>query len=141
LQKLGVRALKIFIIDDDEVSNFIYKKVIEAVEVSESVREFPRAQTALNYLIENLDNPSALPDLVFLDINMPVMNGWQFLDEYSQKVSPAISKKIIICMLSSSVYKKDINRANKYTQVDEYISKPLTSEKIRFLVEKYFQSS
>ena len=138
MHNLDVNTLKIIIIDDDEVSNFIYRKVIESTKVHESIKEFQRAKHALDYFIKNINDPSTLPDLVFLDINMPIMNGWQFLEEYSQKVLPHLPKRVVLCMLSSSVYKKDVDQANKNEQVDEYISKPLTQDKILLLVEKYF---
>lgn len=138
LHNLDVNTLKIAIIDDDEVSNFIYRKVIETTKVSGSIREFQRARQALDYFIKNISDTSALPDLIFLDINMPIMNGWQFLEEYSKRVLPNLPKRIVLCMLSSSVYKKDVDQAKKNSQVDEYLSKPLTQGKIEFLVEKYF---
>ncbi len=138
LHNLDVNTLKIAIIDDDEVSNFIYRKVIETTKVAGSIKEFQRARQALDFFIKNINDTSALPDLVFLDINMPIMNGWQFLEEYSKRVLPGLPKRIVLCMLSSSVYKKDVDEAKKNRQVDEYLSKPLTQDKIEFLVEKYF---
>ena len=141
MENITTNALKVVIIDDDDVSNFIYRKVIENCHVSEKIRDFQRAQQALQYLIGNLNNAEDLPDLIFLDINMPIMNGWEFLEEYASKVWPDLPKRVVLCMLSSSVYKEDIGKAKQYKQVDEYISKPLTRDHVYMIVKKYFKIS
>ena len=127
------------IIDDDDISNFIYRKVIENTHISRQIWDFQQARVALDYLSANLQDPSKLPDLVFLDINMPVLNGWDFLDEYAKNIWPNLPKPVVLCVLSSSVYKEDIEKASNYEQVSEYISKPLTSEHLKDISGKYFK--
>ncbi len=127
------------IIDDDDISNFIYRKVIENTHISQQIWDFQQARVALDYLSANLQDPSKLPDLVFLDINMPVLNGWDFLDEYAKNIWPNLPKPVVLCVLSSSVYKEDIEKASNYEQVSEYISKPLTSEHLKDISGKYFK--
>ncbi|MEM7106918.1 MAG: response regulator [Bacteroidota bacterium] len=129
------------IIDDDEISNFIYRKVINHSGLSKQIREFQQARAALDYLGKNLHNDDNLPDIIFLDINMPVIDGWAFLKEYNDIVLPRLNKKIVICMLSSSVYKEDIEKANSFSNVNEYISKPLTSEGLISVVKRHFPSA
>ncbi len=127
------------IIDDDEISGFIYGKIIEKSGVSENhVKTFLKGQDALDFLSENISNIDDFPDLILLDINMPVMNGWEFLDKYSNDIWPRLNKKIILCMLSSSVNRDDINKANSYAQVDDYLSKPLTKEVLTNFINKHF---
>ena len=138
MEKTINKTLKVLIIDDDDVSNFIYRKVIENCNFAKKIEDFQRAQQALQYLIDNLENFEDFPDLIFLDINMPIMNGWEFLEEYITRVWPQLPKRSVLCMLSSSVYKEDIGRAESYEQIDEYISKPLTKDHIRMIVKKYF---
>lgn len=138
MDNLETRAINVMIVDDDDISNFIYRKVIESEDISEKVVDFQRARTALDFLMSNLDNVHELPDLVFLDINMPVIDGWGFLKEYKEKIYPKLPKNLVICMLSSSVYKEDIDRAKSYEIVNEYISKPLTGEQVSDIVSKHF---
>ena len=132
----------ILIIDDDDVSNFIYKKVIESTNSAENITTFERAKEALEYLKDIAGNtPESFPDIIFLDINMPVMNGWQFLEHYQEQFGESLEKRPILCMLSSSVYQEDIAKAYTYPDVKEYISKPLTSQIMNNLMIKHFSSN
>ena len=80
------------------------------------------------------NNPEKLPDYILLDINMPIMNGWEFLDEYKRlNIDPAGKSKIFI--ISSSVFSNDINKARSYPLVKSFISKPLSVEKIKEMFE------
>jgi CheY-like chemotaxis protein len=79
-------------------------------------------------------DPEKLPDYIFLDINMPIMNGWEFLEEYKRlNIDPLGKSKIFI--ISSSVFSNDINRAKSYPIVKSFVSKPLSVEKIKELFE------
>ena len=129
----------IVIIDDDDVSNFIYKRVIETTKAANKITTFIRAREALDYLKEiATTTPEEFPDIIFLDINMPVMNGWQFLEQYQAIFNDLQGKKPVLCMLSSSVYQEDITKAYSYADVKEYISKPLTSQIMNNLILKHF---
>lgn len=136
------KVKSILIIDDDDVSNFIYKRVIETTRTADKITTFIRAREALEYLEETADSaPEDFPDIIFLDINMPVMNGWQFLEKYENSFQSKLKKRPVLCMLSSSVYQEDISKAYTYTDVKEYISKPLTSQIMTNLIQKHFSQS
>lgn len=136
------KVKSILIIDDDDVSNFIYKRVIETTRTADKITTFIRAREALEYLKETADSaPEDFPDIIFLDINMPVMNGWQFLEKYENSFQSKLKKRPVLCMLSSSVYQEDISKAYTYTDVKEYISKPLTSQIMTNLIQKHFSQS
>lgn len=124
--------LQILIIDDDEINNFIAAKLIDKIPPKAVVNTCLNGQIGLDFVKSKLQNQDEMPDIIFLDINMPVMNGWEFLEEF-EKIKDQINKKISINMLSSSVYNDDINKAETFNTVNKFISKPLTVDKIQEL--------
>lgn len=127
-------TLHILIIDDDEINNFIAAKLIDRIPPKAKVSTCLNGQEGIDFVKSKLDNQAEFPDIIFLDINMPIMNGWEFLEEYKQ-IKSTINKKVTINMLSSSVYNDDITKAETFTTVNKFISKPLTVDKIRDLYE------
>lgn len=125
----------IMLIDDDEIANFIYTKIIANAHVTDNIQSFQSASEALEY-IKGCENGNIPPDIIFLDINMPVMSGWDFLEEYKQ-IASDVKGKTSIYMLSSSVYKEDLEKARSYKEVEDYIIKPLTSEKLIEIAKSY----
>lgn len=112
----------IFLVDDDHIYQFTAKKTLESMGLTEQVSIFPDGEKAIGFIKQHLANPGKLPDIIFLDINMPVMDGWQFVDEFQQLTFP---KKIAIYMVSSSVDEGDMMRSKQYKVVDDYIIKPV----------------
>ncbi|OAQ39089.1 histidine kinase [Pedobacter psychrophilus] len=127
------QGIHILIIDDDEINNFIAGKLIKKVQENTVVNTCLNGLDGINYVKSKIDSDD-FPDIIFLDINMPVMNGWEFLDLYSDLTSK-IKKEVTINMLSSSVYNEDIEKAKIYPSVNKFISKPLTIEKIQNLFD------
>jgi CheY-like chemotaxis protein len=122
----------IFLIDDDAITNFIHTKVIQAND-SFTVVDFTNAKEALAALRkrETLGIDS-IPDLIFLDINMPEMDGWEFLDEFQLRSEPLLEKCKVV-MITSSVDREDMERSQTYKCVKGFISKPLTQQAFREL--------
>ncbi|MDX2285771.1 MAG: response regulator [Bacteroidia bacterium] len=128
------------IIDDDEINNFISIKNIRDVNFSEYASYCLRGQEGLDELRNALEHqPEDLPDVIFLDINMPLMNAWEFLEEYKQ-LRPRFAKEVKLFILSSSVYRRDIEKSAMIDVVTDYIIKPLSKDSLRHIQETYFNS-
>jgi CheY-like chemotaxis protein len=91
---------------------------------------YTEAGNAIEFLAQNNTNPELIPDVILLDLNMPVVDGWDFLEKFDA-IKPSLVKEIRIFIVSSSVDEKDISRSQSYVSVKGFISKPLTPEIIR----------
>jgi CheY-like chemotaxis protein len=114
----------VMLIDDNELDNFVNKKLIENEHFAGTVQIQPSAVNALDFLNKN-SGGTEIPDLIFLDIMMPIMDGFGFLDEF-EKLKDDVKKKSKIIMLSTSESFKDLNRANKNKYVYKFLNKPLS---------------
>lgn len=122
------------IIDDDKIYKFTILKTIESVDIVKKVHVFGDGEEGIKYITDNIENPDALPDIIFLDLNMPYMDGWEFLDMFSG-FKESLPKKIIIYIVSSSVSELDIQKAKQYETVTDYIVKPISIDKFKVLIE------
>jgi CheY-like chemotaxis protein len=125
------RAVSILLVDDDEINNFISIKLIRKALFNAEITACLNGKFAIDQLAEmQRKGAEKLPDYILLDINMPIMNGWEFLDEYKRlNIDPVGKTKIYI--ISSSVFSNDINKARSYPLVKSFISKPLSVDKIK----------
>lgn len=121
----------IFLVDDDPINNLINKRLLGKIGISNKIVEFLEGEEALLQL-HDIDPGQSL--LIFLDINMPVLNGWEFLNKYLE-LHKHRSDKIVI--LSSSIDYQDKFKAREYKIVAGFIEKPLTLEKIIIQMEKF----
>ena len=126
---------KIALIDDDEIFVFLTRKAIEKSNLVEVIKVFGNGLDALSFLEENIKQPEELPEIILLDLSMPIMDGWQFLDEFVN-INPMICKTIQIYICSSSISPDDIAKAHEISAVSGYIIKPITKEKMLEILEK-----
>lgn len=119
----------ILLIDDNELDNYISRTVLEQENFCETIIEQNSALKALDFLKGTAADPEQIPDIIFLDIKMPIMDGFGFLKEF-EKLPGNVKKKSKIVMLSSSLNSKDIEKANNDPHVIKFISKPLTPEQL-----------
>lgn len=116
----------VYIIDDDKVFHFIIKKLFIKSKLDINPSFYFNGQEAIEEIRNNISLGIPLPDLILLDINMPIMDGWQFLDEF-RKTNKGNDKKTTIYLISSSDSISDMNKAKEYEdQIKDYILKPMT---------------
>lgn len=132
----------ILLIDDDEATNFINKMIIENLDIAEHIQVAWNGKEALEYLtntgmFENENARYPQPDLIFLDINMPVMDGWEFMKEYHKLDENKKGNKIIV-MLTTSINPDDEIKASLISEITDFKSKPIFSESLEELAKKYF---
>jgi CheY-like chemotaxis protein len=131
----------ILLIDDDETTNYLNHRLLTKMNVANRVDIVTNGEEALTYLQEvcKTTNPddSNCPDLMFVDIKMPVMDGFEFLDEY-EKAALELKKNTVVMMLTSSASFYDLERLKKYKEVERHVSKPLTEPDVRELLREYF---
>ncbi len=118
------------VVDDDPIYRFTSVRSIERQQLASQVLEFNSGNEALIFLSSNARLPSMLPDVILLDINMPLTDGWMFLEEYN-RLKSSMAKEIVIYMVSSSIDQRDMQRAKSNVLVKDYIVKPIPQEKFK----------
>lgn len=126
--------LLISIIDDDEIHQFMLTRIINTHKLADKILSFPDGEKAYHYLRDNISIEENIPDVIFLDNSMPIMDGYQFIEEYA-KLENEIKKKVLIFMVSSSVNEIDIDRAKKINQISDYFIKPIETEEVKEILE------
>jgi len=121
----------IWIIDDDAIYTFTVKKLLKQGQLAAKITVFSNGQSAIDRLNEVSFGSKNYPDIILLDINMPVFDGWQFMDEFVKFVDKAA---ITVYMVSSSIDPRDKERALQYKEIKDYVIKPITLESLRNLI-------
>lgn len=125
------------LVDDNDTDNFISKRIIEITKFSDNVIVKNSGKSALDYLLENEGETDKIPDIIFLDINMPIVDGFVFLYEY-EKFGNAIKDKCRVIILSSSDNKRDIDKIINNDFVIKFVTKPLTENTLEEIREMNF---
>lgn len=127
------RLNTILIVDDDNITNYVNTHIIKRLNCAEKILAFQKGKEALEYI----KNHTQEIELIFLDINMPGMDGWEFLEEYKNL---NLEKSIIIFMLTSSMNPSDKEKASGIEIVKGYITKPLQIDNLQEVLETYFSN-
>lgn len=122
------------LIDDDAATNYIHRRVISESGLAEKITVKDRAEDALDVLLEEAEE---IPELIFLDINMPGMDGWEFLDSYSRFLEK-VENDIVLIMMTTSINPDDEKKARSLKQITDFQSKPLNSQKLKDIIATYF---
>ncbi len=128
---------KILIIEDNETDRYIAKRMIQKYHFSEETIIKESAPKALEYLLSIFNIPESMPQLIFLDIRMPEMDGFGFLEEYA-KFPVTIKTNCVILMLSSSLNEDDYRLAESSPYVKRFLNKPLNIEKMKIIEQEFF---
>lgn len=127
----------ILLIDDSESDNFYHARKIRKMGITDNIHMCYSGYEALDYLKSEFEGRHPQPTLIFLDINMPGMNGWEFLEEY-ENLEVAQQGEIVLTMLSNSIDERDQQKAGSYKTVRGYYSKPLSEEYLASILEQHF---
>lgn len=128
----------ILLIDDDEPTNFLNQIIIESADCAKQIKSVQSGEEALVYLANTGRNENvSYPDLIFLDINMPAMNGWEFLESY-RALKKEFNEETKIVMLTTSLFPEDAALAEKICEISAFENKPLTEEKFSAIIKKLF---
>jgi CheY-like chemotaxis protein len=129
----------ILLIDDDETTNYLNSRLLNRMDISEDIRVVTNGEEALDYLSRSFQEQEGYPrpDLIFVDIKMSVMDGFEFLEEY-EKLNNGQKDRIVMLMLTSSASFYDLERLKNFPDVRRHYSKPLAEADVREILQEYF---
>jgi CheY-like chemotaxis protein len=126
----------IMLIDDNRIDNFFHSRIIEKTNAAKKIVAVESAEEALNYLKNISTEKREQPEIIFLDINMPGMNGWEFIEEYKH-LDENLRKSMIVVMLTTSENPDDIEQAKAHGILTDFKTKPLTKEMLEEVMDKF----
>lgn len=129
-----VNKKNILIVDDDRIANFLSEKIISVMGIAHTIQSVTNGQEALDVLISRQHDAVSLPDVIILDLNMPIMDGFGFIQAF-QKIDFPGKEKIMIIVVTSSNNPDDISKAKAFG-IEHYLTKPISLESIKAIIEE-----
>jgi len=126
---------KLIFVDDSPLDHYILKRILRKHELDYEVNCTSNGEEVLHFLEQHKWDRELLPDVILLDLYMPLFNGWEFLDK-AQQLYNSLSKPVKIYILSASIDPLDINRAKQFPAVKSFVFKPITKESLQKLVDE-----
>lgn len=126
----------IWIVDDDAIYQIIANKIIQRSGMFSAISSFKNGKEAIEDLYNAVESNVNLPDIILLDINMPIMDGWEFMEEMGA-IKSKLSKEIIVYIVSSSIAIEDKNKSKSYENILGYLSKPITVNDLVLIASNY----
>jgi CheY-like chemotaxis protein len=137
---MDIKIKKTCIIDDDDVYIYAIKRLMSLQKLCEDILVFKNGKDAVDYFVQHKDQVDALPDLILIDVNMPILDGWGFINEYLAHGFDQV-KNADLYMISSSIDPRDVKKAEALPIIKKYIFKPITLQELNSLFGKIKQSS
>ncbi len=128
----------VLLIDDDAISNFLNTRLLKEMHVATDIKVTLNGEEALRFLLQESTESRPLPELILLDINMPVMNGFEFLQAFREMAETNNISPPVIIILTTSTNARDFEQLKQYEEVEVNLSKPLTEENLQYIIEKHF---
>ena len=126
----------VLLIDDDAISNFLNTRLLKEMQVAQDIKVTLNGEEALRFLQQEKAANRPFPELILLDINMPVMNGFEFLEAFREITDSDFHSVVII--LTTSTNTRDFDQLQRYEEVEVYLSKPLTDDNLDYIIKKHF---
>ncbi len=126
------------VIDDDPIFTYTTKKMMDSIQFSENYLFFKNGDEAIEYFKAAVKSKEKIPEVIFLDLNMPVMDGWEFLDQFT---SFPVKNEVVIYIVSSSINPFDLEKAKTYEKVSNYIIKPINVSDLKKILNTLTTSS
>ena len=133
---MSMKVPNLWIIDDDPMSSFYIKRLAELGELASIITIYNTAQGAIDYLLHHKNTVEHLPDIILLDIYMPEVDGWEFLNQL-KGIEDQLMKKAAVYIISSSSHPRDLNRAGSFPEVRAYFQKPVTLEVLKEMISTF----
>jgi CheY-like chemotaxis protein len=132
----------VLLVDDDDTTNYLNKRLLKDMQVAKEILVLKNGREAIDYLskacVSTPEENYTCPDLIFLDIKMPTMDGFEFLEEY-QRLGLDAADHVIILMLTSSASFYDLERIKSFKKVKKHFSKALTNHDVKEIMAEFFQ--
>lgn len=129
----------VLLVDDDDATNYIHQYIMKEIQFADHIKIAKNGHKALDY-IKSINNKDYLkPDILFLDVNMPVMNGWEFLKQY-ELLDNSLQNDTMVVLFTTSLKPNEEELVGSFCSIDHVMSKPLTPEMLEKLQVQYFNS-
>ncbi|WP_299317387.1 response regulator [uncultured Maribacter sp.] len=132
------RLNTILLVDDDDASNFLHSIFINKLDMDVNINSALNGQEAIDFILGKGQEKLELPCMVMLDLRMPVMDGWQFMDAYEELVPKKLKEQITIVLVTISDNKEDKERAIANQYIADFAQKPLSDETFKALIQKHY---
>ncbi len=129
------KKAKLCLVDDDEIFQYMAERLFRSTNLIDDFNIFSNGEETINFLKGIQNEPDEWPGIILLDLSMPILDGWGFLEEY-RKLFPEMSNNVTLYVVTSSIDPSDYEKARQANEVADFIIKPMTSKKLEYLLKE-----